>query len=183
MIKLILVRRKGQTCDRFFVCDRRVTSSLGRKFVYRLTKGLSPLSDTCDDVELTSQRTRNRYEGQPVQLPEATANLTAYFYCLRGALDREPHAALVVDLASGLVLSINLPAFELLRMDIVGFQMIDFAADRVTYERISQQLQQSGNTRQTTLLYNADGDLIECKIKAEVAPHYSGWAIFRLNAG
>lgn len=127
----------------------------------------------------------DRYESQQIYPTEAAAYLSAYFFCLRADLDNEPNPALIVDCTSGYILSINLPAFELLAIDAVGFQMFDFV-DQAAYEQIVQQLQQTGASHYTTLLHNADGYTIEGRVNARIYPYYcsshcSRWAIFRLN--
>ncbi|NJP12014.1 MAG: hypothetical protein HC866_23185 [Leptolyngbyaceae cyanobacterium RU_5_1] len=126
--------------------------------------------------------TRNQYENQQTYATAAAADLTAYFSCLRAALDREKHSALVVDLLSDRILSINLSAFEQLGIDAVGFRIVDFATHAKRYEQICQQLRQTGKAHQTILLHDADGTLMKCRLDAEIAPYYPGWVIVRLNA-
>jgi hypothetical protein len=106
----------------------------------------------------------------------------AYFLRLQAELDREHYPALVVDLMSGYILSINLRAFELLRIDAVGFPVVDFAADMELYEQIRQQLQRTGKSYQTIQLRNADGELMFCQVDAKTAPDYPQWVVLRLNS-
>lgn len=122
----------------------------------------------------------NRYESQHIYLTEAAARQSAYFFCLRATLDSEVIPAMIVDRISSNILSINLPAFELLAIDAVGLQMHHFLINQ-PYTFIHQHLQQSGRFNNTVMLQNADGDLIECAIKAEIDSYYSGWAIFYLR--
>jgi len=102
------------------------------------------------------------------------------FLSLRAALDWEKHPVLIADFPSGCILSINLPAFELLKIDAVGSKIVDFAADVEIFERIYQQLQQTGKSHQTVLLHDADGKQMECKIDAEISLYCSRWTIFHL---
>ncbi|NJL22747.1 MAG: hypothetical protein HC895_21085 [Leptolyngbyaceae cyanobacterium SM1_3_5] len=122
------------------------------------------------------------FRNQSVRAAKAVAHRSDFFFRLRAELDRNPDAALIVDRESGTILSINLPAFELLAIDAVGFQVLDFGINQSTYERIAQQLQQTGTASQTILLHNADGDLIECEADAEVVPYYSGWIVLCFDA-
>lgn len=119
---------------------------------------------------------------QPCPSSKAAAHLSVYFLHLRAVLDNERCAALILDAESGSILSSNLPAFELLAIDAVGFRLIELMADPTAYGSIVQQLQQTGKVHQRITLHNADGKLIDCKAKVTLAPYYSGWTIVRFNA-
>ncbi|NJR38296.1 MAG: hypothetical protein HC781_04915 [Leptolyngbyaceae cyanobacterium CSU_1_4] len=128
----------------------------------------------------------HRYKTQQRFSVEATASvsayLSAYFYCLRANLDNEKCPALVIDRQSGYILSINLPAFELLAIDAVGFQFLHFAVEPDMHQQIDQELQETGESSQTVWLQNADACSMKCTVHAMVDLYYSQWAIFRLNA-
>ncbi|NJN87419.1 MAG: hypothetical protein HC881_15320 [Leptolyngbyaceae cyanobacterium SL_7_1] len=78
-------------------------------------------------------------------LPTDRLRLSTYFLRLRGALDREKHPTLIVDLTSGYILSLNLPAFELLKINAVGLWMTDFAANEHWHREVYQELRQTKN--------------------------------------
>jgi hypothetical protein len=96
-------------------------------------------------------------------------------------LDNEDYPALIVSRKSGYILSINLPAFELLAIDAVGFQVIEFVADQEAYQQMIQQLQPTGADDHAILFRNADGYLICCQVTATIAPAYSEWMIIRFT--
>jgi hypothetical protein len=125
---------------------------------------------------------RPRCQRQPIHRPTAKTQLMAYFLHLRATLDREHQPTLLVDQRLGYILAINLPTFELLKIDAVGLSMLDFAADRATYAQIGHQLQQTGKSHQTILLYNADGGVVTCQAQAEIAPNFAQWAVWQLKA-
>jgi hypothetical protein len=128
------------------------------------------------------KETKNQYQSQQIYSTQLAAFLAAGFFCLRALLDRKTCPALIVDIQSGQILSINLPAFALLGIDAVGFNMPDFTGNSTIYEQICQELQQTGNFHQSISLCNADGHLIECTLDGQVWPHCSRWAIFCLRA-
>jgi hypothetical protein len=155
--QLILFRRKGQAHYRLATSDRRIT--------------------------------RNQHEDQQIYSSDAAdhvsvdrSHLSAYFLYLRSTLDWKPHSALIVDLASGYILSLNLPAFELLKINAVGFRMTDFAIDKQTYQQVCQQLHQTKKFHGTLWLRNADGHQMETQVDAEVKLCYLEWVIFYFNA-
>lgn len=126
----------------------------------------------------------DRFSSRLVWAAKAAAYLLAYFFQLRAALDNKLYPAIITDRSSGTILSINLPAFELLAIDAVGLHVFDFGIDREAYKRIEQQLQAGENrqeSRQTLLLHSADGNSMECRVEAEVALGYSGWLILCLQ--
>lgn len=152
-----MFRRKGQAYYRLATADRRIT--------------------------------KNHHQDQQMYLSNAADHLSidrsalsAYFFCLRGTLDSQPNSALIVDLASGHILSLNLPAFELLKINAVGFRMTDFAISKPTYQQIRQHLHQRRSFHGTLWLRDADGHEMETQVDAEVEPRYSEWVVFHFNA-
>ncbi|NJR60609.1 MAG: hypothetical protein HC769_18295 [Cyanobacteria bacterium CRU_2_1] len=133
-------------------------------------------------VSISDQTTGSRYDYPDTFLTEAKAYLSAYFLCLRASLDRKQHPALLVDLETGYILSINLPAFELLTIDAVGARIFDFIVHSNDHRQINQRLCRTEEFHQLTLFCNADGLLMECELKAQITPYYSKWAVFYLKA-
>jgi hypothetical protein len=123
-------------------------------------------------------KTGSQYDYPDIYLTETKAYLSAYFLCLRASLDREQQPALLIELTTGYVLSSNLPAFELLAIDATGANVLDFIVEPKDYQQIEQQLLQTGEAHQLTLLHNADGLPMECEIKVQMPPYCSRWAIF-----
>lgn len=130
---------------------------------------------------ITPKVVRNSHRRRLVYTVKAAARLLAYFQHLRETLDNEQCAALIVDCESGFILSSNLLAYELFEIDPVSFQFVDLMVDPTAYREMVDQLLQSGNKRQSVLLHNADGQLIDCAIAMTIAPHYSEWMIFRIS--
>lgn len=122
----------------------------------------------------------SRYESQLIYRSAVEAYYAAFFFCFRAVLDFHPCPAMMVDLRSGSILSINLLAFELLSIDGTGLNILDFAGNSEEFENFYQVLQQEGRAYQTVHLQNADGSCIPCKVVAEIEPCYSKWAIFSL---
>jgi hypothetical protein len=128
------------------------------------------------------KETKNQYQSQQIYSTQIRAYLAARFFCLRAFLDQDKCPALIVDIQSGYILSINLPAFAFLGIDAVGFKMRDFTANFAVYEQVCQELQQAGNSYQSISLCNADGHLIKCNLEGQIWPHHSRWAILHLRA-
>jgi hypothetical protein len=125
---------------------------------------------------------RNQYDTLQIYPTEETAYQAAYFFCLRASLDREPDPSMIVDHKSGYILSINLPAFDLLKINAVGLNVIDFTIDLEDGKKIHQEFQKTGKINQKIIFQNADGHWIECRANTQVAPDYSEWAIVRLTS-
>jgi PAS domain-containing protein len=123
----------------------------------------------------------NRYDYQQICLTEAEAHLSASFFCLRASLDRESHPALIVNLESAYILSINLAAYELLGIDAVSAKITDFIVIPEHYQQLHIGLKQNANVQQIILLCNADGVLIECEVRAQRTLYCPNWAILYLE--
>jgi hypothetical protein len=123
---------------------------------------------------------KQQYYSQQCYATEYEAYLNAYFVCLRAVLDREKCPAMIVDLSSCKILSINLLAFCLLGIDAVGFETYKFTDQRQSHEQLYQELQQTGESYQPMALRDADGKLMEIKISARLVADCSQWGIFRI---
>ncbi|MBW4661209.1 MAG: hypothetical protein KME15_21235 [Drouetiella hepatica Uher 2000/2452] len=132
-------------------------------------------------LSITPKAFDRHWRNQPTCAAEAAVYLSAYFFHLRAVLDKKRLPAIIVDRPSGSILSINLPAFELLAIDAVGLRLLDFSVDQEIHRWIDQQIQTAEKSRQPVLLHNADGCRITCKVNAKSAPGYSGWAILGLE--
>jgi hypothetical protein len=128
-----------------------------------------------------STNSRNRYDYQQICLTEAEAHLSASFFCLRASLDRESHPALIVNLESDYILSINLAAYELLAIDAVSAKITDFIVIPEHYQQLHVGLKQNVDAQQTILFCNADGVLIECEVRVQRTPYCPNWAILYLD--
>jgi hypothetical protein len=123
---------------------------------------------------------KQQYYSQQCYATKEEAYLDAYFICLRAVLDREKCPAMIVDLSTRKILSLNLPAFCLLGIDAVGFETYEFTAQEGPHEQLYQELQQTGESSQPMALRDADGKLMEITISAQIVADRSQWGIFRI---
>jgi hypothetical protein len=123
---------------------------------------------------------KQQYYSQQFYTTEEEAYFDAYFICLRAVLDREKCPAIIVDLSTCKILSINLPAFCLLGIDAVGFETYEFTTQKQPHEQLYQELQQTGESYQPMVLRDADGKLMEIQISAQIVAEFPKWGIFRI---
>jgi hypothetical protein len=123
---------------------------------------------------------QQQYYSQQSYATEEAAYLDAYFICLRSVLDREKCPALIIDLVTRQILSLNLPAFCLLGIDAVGFKTYEFIPQCQSYEQLYREVQQIGESCQSMTLRDADGKLMKVEVSAEIVAVRSRWGIFRL---
>ncbi|NJK48856.1 hypothetical protein HC931_12335 [Candidatus Gracilibacteria bacterium] len=136
---------------------------------------------TCYQFSIHERETnKQQYYSQKCYATEAEAYLDAYFVCLRAVLDREKCPAIIVDLSTRKILSINLPAFCLLGIDAVGFETYEFTFQEQLHEQLYQELQQTGESCQPMVLRDADGKLMEIQMSAQIVAEFPKWAIFRI---
>lgn len=129
----------------------------------------------------TLKTINSSYRKQLVFARKARSAVSIYFLNLRAMFDHEINPVLIVDRRSGFILSLNLSAFELLSMNVVGFKFVDFMNEPNLYQQLVAPLDQTRKTHCIASLHNADGRLMTCQMTITTAPRYTGWLVVRLS--
>ncbi len=134
---------------------------------------------TCYTFAIVNSKTRKQqYIYQQVCRTKAEAHLKAYFFCLRASLDQKPYPALIIDLESERILSMNLAGFELFAIHAIGFKISDFIVSLENYQKLRDTLNQpSPSPSPSILVQNADGNSRECQGRLQLDSHYPQWGI------